>query len=53
MANEIKKEILTSSKAPKAVGPYSLGIRSGGFWRGSANKAGAFKYQECASGCRK
>ena len=31
MANEIKKEVLTSSKAPKAVGPYSLGIRSGGF----------------------
>jgi len=31
MVNEIKKEVLTSSKAPKAVGPYSLGIRSGGF----------------------
>ena len=31
MTNEIKKEVLTSSKAPKAVGPYSLGIRSGGF----------------------
>jgi len=31
MAKKIKKEILTSSKAPKAVGPYSLGIRSGGF----------------------
>ena len=31
MVEKIKKEILTSSKAPKAVGPYSLGIRSGGF----------------------
>ena len=31
MANEIKKEVLKSSRAPKAVGPYSLGIRSGGF----------------------
>ncbi len=31
MANEMKKEVLTSSKAPKAIGPYSLGIRSGGF----------------------
>ena len=31
MADKIKKEILTSSNAPKAVGPYSLGIRSGGF----------------------
>jgi len=31
MAEKIKKEVLTSSKAPKAVGPYSLGIRSGGF----------------------
>ena len=31
MANEIKKEVLKSLKAPKAVGPYSLGIRSGGF----------------------
>jgi len=27
----IKKEVLTSSNAPKAVGPYSLGIRSGDF----------------------
>jgi len=31
MADKIKKEVLTSSSAPKAVGPYSLGIRSGGF----------------------
>ena len=31
MADNIKKEVLTSSNAPKAVGPYSLGIRSGGF----------------------
>ena len=31
MAEKIKKEVLTSSSAPKAVGPYSLGIRSGGF----------------------
>ena len=31
MANEMKKEVLKSLKAPKAVGPYSLGIRSGGF----------------------
>jgi 2-iminobutanoate/2-iminopropanoate deaminase len=31
MADKIQKEVLTSSKAPKAVGPYSLGIRSGGF----------------------
>ena len=31
MADKIKKEVLTSSNAPKAVGPYSLGIRSGGF----------------------
>ena len=31
MADKIKKEILTSSNAPQAVGPYSLGIRSGGF----------------------
>ena len=31
MANEIKKEVLKSIKAPKAVGPYSIGIRSGGF----------------------
>jgi len=31
MVEKIEKEILTSSKAPKAVGPYSLGIRSGGF----------------------
>ena len=31
MEDKIKKEVLTSSKAPKAVGPYSLGIRSGGF----------------------
>ena len=31
MANEMKKEVLKSSRAPKAVGPYSLGIRSGGF----------------------
>ena len=31
MADKIKKEILTSSSAPQAVGPYSLGIRSGGF----------------------
>ena len=27
----MQKEVLTSSKAPKAVGPYSVGIRSGGF----------------------
>lgn len=31
MADKTKKEVLTSSNAPKAVGPYSLGIRSGGF----------------------
>ena len=31
MADKMKKEVLTSSNAPKAVGPYSLGIRSGGF----------------------
>ena len=31
MANEMKNEVLKSLKAPKAVGPYSLGIRSGGF----------------------
>jgi len=31
MIDKIKKEVLTSSSAPKAVGPYSLGIRSGGF----------------------
>jgi len=31
MADSIKKEVLSSSNAPKAVGPYSLGIRSGGF----------------------
>lgn len=31
MAEKTKKEVLTSSNAPKAVGPYSLGIRSGGF----------------------
>jgi len=31
MANEMKKEVLKSIKAPKAVGPYSIGIRSGGF----------------------
>jgi len=31
MADKIKKEVLTSSNAPQAVGPYSLGIRSGEF----------------------
>jgi len=31
MAEKTKKEILTSSKAPKALGPYSQGINSGGF----------------------
>ncbi|MCD6577752.1 MAG: RidA family protein [Anaerolineaceae bacterium] len=31
MTEENKKEVLVSSKAPKAVGPYSLGIRAGGF----------------------
>lgn len=31
MADKIKKEVLTSSSAPQAVGPYSLGIRSGDF----------------------
>ena len=31
MADSIKKEVLTCSNAPKAVGPYSLGIRSGDF----------------------
>ena len=31
MTDKMKKEVLTSSSAPKAVGPYSLGIRSGGF----------------------
>ena len=31
MADKMKKEVLTSSNAPQAVGPYSLGIRSGGF----------------------
>jgi len=31
MVDNIKKEVLSSSNAPKAVGPYSLGIRSGGF----------------------
>lgn len=31
MADKMKKEVLTSSCAPQAVGPYSLGIRSGGF----------------------
>ncbi len=31
MVDKTKKEVLTSPNAPKAVGPYSLGIRSGGF----------------------
>jgi len=31
MEDKMKKKVLTSSTAPKAVGPYSLGIRSGGF----------------------
>jgi 2-iminobutanoate/2-iminopropanoate deaminase len=31
MEDKIKKKVLTSSTAPQAVGPYSLGIRSGGF----------------------
>jgi 2-iminobutanoate/2-iminopropanoate deaminase len=31
MPDKIKKEVIKSSSAPKAVGPYSLGIRSGGF----------------------
>ena len=31
MADHVKKEVLTSSNAPKAVGPYSLGIRTGCF----------------------
>ena len=31
MEDKKKKEVLTSSKAPKAVGPYTMGIRSGGF----------------------
>lgn len=29
--NHEKKEVLTSTSAPKAVGPYSLGIRTGCF----------------------
>lgn len=28
MSDHCKKEVLTSSNAPKAVGPYSLGIRT-------------------------
>jgi 2-iminobutanoate/2-iminopropanoate deaminase len=31
MEDKMKKKVLTSSTAPQAVGPYSLGIRSGGF----------------------
>ena len=31
MADRIRKEVLISSNAPRAVGPYSLGIRSGDF----------------------
>ena len=31
MTEQKKKEVLYSTKAPKAVGPYSIGIRSGGF----------------------
>lgn len=31
MTDHEEKEVLTSLNAPKAVGPYSLGIRTGGF----------------------
>lgn len=31
MSHQNQKEVLTSFNAPKAVGPYSLGIRTGSF----------------------
>ena len=31
MSDHNQKEILTSTKAPKALGPYSLGVRTGCF----------------------